>query len=156
MEILQGCKNSQHCSPTPDVDCFLTRFLFGFVQIFLLCNFGSFIHSCDFLVTEHLYKLSQTCNFNQSFIPLINQENWARSFLSLSWFCYLLSFSFIFLHFLGSQIPLDDDKSRDVRLKPHHPCRGRPLGVSFVISCMFSCFSCMQLWVFVFLLLTLG
>ena len=29
-----------------------------------------------------------------------------------------LSLSFIFLHFLGSQTLLDDDKSRDARLKP--------------------------------------
>ena len=28
------------------------------------------------------------------------------------------SSSFIFLHFLTSQTPLDDDKSRDARLKP--------------------------------------
>ena len=131
VKILQGCENSQpanftsceisqHCSPAPAVDCFLTHFLFGFVQIFPRCNFGSFVHSCNFLFTEHLYKLSQACYFNQSFSPSINKENWAQSFLSLDWFCDFLSFSFIFLHFLSSQTPLDDDKSRDVRLKPHH------------------------------------
>ena len=49
---------------TSVVDCFLTRFLW-FCTNLPLCNFGPFKHFCNFLCTEHLYKLSQACNINQ-------------------------------------------------------------------------------------------
>ena len=48
----------------PSLTAFLPA-LFGFVKIFPLCNFGSFINFCNFLGTEHLYELSQACNINQ-------------------------------------------------------------------------------------------
>ena len=77
-----------------------------------------FRYGCNFLVIEHLYKLSQACNFNQSF-QCINQSIKLGTKLPLPrLFCDFLSLSFTFLHFLGSQTPLDDDKSRDVRLNP--------------------------------------
>ena len=85
----------------------------------------------------------------------INQSGWHEASSPL----LLVIFSsspFTFLHFLGSQTPLDDDKSRDAQLKPPDPRRGRPLGVVFRPSCMFSWSLCMYLRVFVPLLLTLG
>ena len=77
-----------------------------------------FAHFCNFLSTEHLYKLSLACksiNFHS-----INQSIKLGTKLPLL-VSDFLSLSLMFLHFLGSQTPLDDDKSRDARLNPPHP-----------------------------------
>ena len=124
----------------------------GFIQVcpyVILVLYNTFVISL-FL---SLYKLSHACNqinflsFNQS----VRHE--ASSSLLLVIFS---SSPFTFLHYLGSQTPLDDDKSRDAWLIPPDPSRGRPLGVVFRLSCMFSCSSCLCLRVFVPLLLTIG
>ena len=115
---IRNLQISQHCSSMPAIDCFLTRLFMVLYKSTL--DFGSFIHFCNFLSTEHLYKLSLVCksiNFqsiNQS-IKLGTELPFPRLV------CDLLSLSFIFLYFLGNQTPLDDDKSRDARLKPPSP-----------------------------------
>ena len=91
--ILQGCENSQPANfvgcefsqvakfrrlrnfatllPSA-VDCFLTCFLFGFVQLFPLCIFGSFIHFCNFLILSTY--ISSVLLVNQSVLHSINQS----------------------------------------------------------------------------------
>ena len=99
------------------VDCFLTHIFCGFIQVFPSCNFSSLAHFCNFLIL-HLYKLSLVCN--QINFHSIHQSIKLGTKLPLLVGDFL-SLSLIFLHFLGSKTPLDDDKSRDARLKPPHP-----------------------------------
>ena len=103
-----------HLDSPVSPDCFLTRW---FNTSLPLCNFDSLAHFCNFLLMS-LYKLNHACNqinflsFNQSV------KHKASSSLLLVIFS---SSPFTFLHFLGCQTPLDDDKSRDAWLIPHDP-----------------------------------
>ena len=112
--------NTAHYSPVPHL-CLLTAFLPTFLVVlykFALMCFWFFNTLLQFPFTENLNKLSHACN--QINFSLNQSIRLARSFLPL----LLVIFSsspFTFLHFLGSQTPLDDDKSRDARLKTHDP-----------------------------------
>ena len=107
-------RNLLTCDSPMSLDCFFTRW---FNTSLPLCNFDSLAHFFNFLLMS-LYKLNHACNqinflsFNQS----VKHE--ASSSLLLVIFS---SSPFTFLHFLGFQTPLDDDKSRDAWLIPPDP-----------------------------------
>ena len=133
MEILQGCKNSQPakisqvanfrnlltlltCVP---VDCFLTTFWWFYTSL-PSCNFGSLTHFCNFLILSTY--ISVVMLLIKSTFHSINQSRKFGTKLPLPLLLVIFSSSpFTFLHFLGGQTPLDDDKSRDARLNPPDP-----------------------------------
>ena len=92
MEIFQGCKKlqpanfagceiSQHCSPAPAVDCFLTRL---FVVLYKSTLDVILVPLYTFVISLVLSTyISSVLFVNQSMLtPSINQKNLARSFLS--------------------------------------------------------------------------
>ena len=82
------------------------------------CKFGSFKHCCNFLILSTY--ISSAMLVIKSTFHAINESGWHEASSPL----LLVIFSsspFTFLHFLGSQTPLDDEKSRDARLKPPDP-----------------------------------
>ena len=122
----------------------------GFIQVY---PYVILILKHTFVISSlmSLYKLNHACNQINSY-QSINQSS---TKLPPSLLLVIFSSSpFTFLHFLGCQTPLDDDKSRDAWLISPDPCRGRPLGVVFRFSCMSSCSSCLNFRVFVPLLFT--
>ena len=121
LRIFAGCEISQHCSCACCTCCLLFDPHFcGFIQVFPSCNFGSLAHFCNFLILS-TYISSVLLVIKSTISPSINQGKlWHEASFPLM-VCDFLFLSFIFLHFLGSQTPLDDDKLRDARLKPPHP-----------------------------------
>ena len=107
------------CVSLVPVDCFFTHLFGGFKGVFPYVNLV-LLNIIIISYSEHLYKLSHACNQIILFIQSISQSGWHESSSSL----LLVIFSsscFTFLHFLVSQTPLDDDISRDARLKPPDP-----------------------------------
>ena len=107
------------CVSLVPVDCFFSHLFGGFIRVFPYVNLV-LLNIIVISYSEHLYKLSHACNQINLFIQLISQSGWHESSSPL----LLVIFSsscFTFLHFLVSQTPLDDDKSRDARLKPPDP-----------------------------------
>ena len=156
MEIWQSCENSQPANfpaceisqpakfgrllnfatllpCTPVIDCFLTRFfvvLYKSTLDVILVPLYIFVISLVLSTYVSSVKLVKSINF-QSINHIIKL---GAKFHLLRLLCDFLSISFTFFHFLTSQTPLDDEKSRDVWLKPPHPSRGRPLGASFKVN----------------------
>ena len=99
------------------IDCFLTRLfvvLYKFSLDVILVYYHIFVISL--LLSTYI---SSVLLLNQSILQSINQSIKFSTKLPLPRLvCDFLSLSFTFLHFLTSQTPLDDDKSRDARLKP--------------------------------------
>ena len=99
------------------VDCFLTR-LFGVLYKFSLDVSLVYLHIFLISLLLSTYIISVLL-VNQSILQTINQSIKFGTKLPLPQLvCDFLSLSFTFFHFLTSQTPLDDDKSRDARLKP--------------------------------------
>ena len=128
MKVLQGCEFLQpanfrrlrNFATLLPVDCFLTRLfvvLYKFSLDVILVHFHIFVISLTLSTYISSVKLVTSINFHS-----INQSIKFGTKLPLPRLvCDFLSLSFIFLHFLGSQTLLDDDKSRDAWLKPPHP-----------------------------------
>ena len=110
----------EHCSPV----CLLTSFLptfWWFYTSFPSCNFGFLAHFCNFLILR-TYISSVLLVIKSTFWHSINQSRKFGTKLPLPLLLVIFSSSpFTFLHFLGSQTPLDDDKSRDAWLKSPNP-----------------------------------
>ena len=122
LQISQVAKFRNTATLHSCVDCFLTHFFVVLYQFSLDVILVPLHIFCNFLNAEHLCKLSQACNINQSFNPSINKVLTGSFQLSpfplLSIFSLFFSLSF---HFLGSQTPFEDDNSEDERLKPSLP-----------------------------------
>ena len=107
----------EHCSPMPRL-CLLTAFyppFWWFYTSLPSCKFGSFKHYCNFLILSTY--ISSAMLVIKSTYHSINHSGWNEA----SCLLLLVIFSsspFTFLHFLGSQTLLNDDKSRDAQIKP--------------------------------------
>ena len=89
----------------------------GFIQV---CPYVILILYYTFVISSllNLYKLNHACN-QINFYHSINQSS---TKLPPSLLLVIFSSSpFTFLHFLGCQTPLDDDKSRDAWLRALDP-----------------------------------
>ena len=121
VKILQGCENSQPANfvtllpYTPAIDCYLTRFC-GFLQIYPLCNFGSFL-VISLVLSIYISSVKLVTSINLSVHQSLNKIGRQVSSPPAG-FVIFLSFSFIFFHFITIQTLLDDDKSRDAWLRP--------------------------------------
>ena len=135
---------------------FVVLLQFFISSYFNPCNSFCIGLFCNFPYTKILYKpqFVQTLYQSTSINKVTGEASYSSAWLLLP-LLYFTFFHFLF-HFLGCQIPFDDDKSKDVRLNLPHPRRGRPLGAGFEVSYMFSCSSCWCLRVFVLLSLTIG
>ena len=113
-----GCEILQHCSPV-HLLLFDLPFLWFYTSL-PSCNLCSLAHFCNFpLLSTYI---SPVLLVIKSTFHSINQSRKFGTKLPLPLLLVICSSSpFTFLHFLGSQSPLDDEKSRDVRLKPPHP-----------------------------------
>ena len=119
-----GCEISQPTKLQPANTAHLTSFLstcWWFYTSLPLCNFGSLTHICNFLILS-TYISSVLLVIKSNFWHNINQSRKLGTKLPFPLLVVIFSSSpFTFLHFLGSQKPLDDDKSRDAWLKPPNP-----------------------------------
>ena len=116
--IWQCCEISQHCSPA---SCLL------FVPLF----FAMYKFSLDvILVPLHIFVISLVLSTYICSVKLVTSINWAvhqslnkigAKISSPLPTCDFLALSSTFLLFLGSQTPLDDEKSRDAWLNPPPP-----------------------------------
>ena len=102
------------------------------VDCFLICLFVVLYKSTldVILVPLDIFVISLVLSIYISSVQLVTSINFQSINKSIKlgtkfhvpWLlCDFLSLSFTFFHFLISQTPLDDDKSRGVRLKPPHP-----------------------------------
>ena len=110
-------RNIRNFATLLPVDCFLTRL---FVVLYKLSLDVILVYLHIFVIYLLLSTyISSVLLVNQSILQSINQSIKFGTELPLPRLvCDFLSLSFTFLHFLTSQTPLDDEKSRDARLKP--------------------------------------
>ena len=118
LQKLATCKfhNTAHLC----IDCLLTNIFLWFYTSLPSCNFGSLAQFCNFLILSTY--ISSVLLVIKSTFHSVNQSRKFGTKLPLPLLLVIFSSSpFTFLHFLGRQTPLDDDKLRDARLKPPHP-----------------------------------
>ena len=101
---------------TAHLTAFLTAFWWFYTSF--PCNFGFLTHFCNFLILS-TYISSVLLVIKSTFCHSINQSRKLGTKLPLPLLLVIFSSSpFTFLHFHGSDTPLDDDKSRDAWLTP--------------------------------------
>ena len=111
---LRNFASCQFSQPANTAHLCLTCACWWFYTSLPSCKFSSFKHYCNFLILSTY--ISSAMLVIKSTFHSINQSSWHEASSPL----LLVIFSsspFTFLHLLGSQTPLDDDKSRVARLK---------------------------------------